>query len=326
MDAVLAQGAALCQAYALPRGAPLLGMLPLSRNHGLSRSLVPAALLGAPLGLLRRFHHRSALKMLGAERYHYAAATPVAADVLGRCALKGPPPRISLFEVGADRLSDAAARAFAARFGVPARAAYGSTEMGTISTDTSPPGEMRPATVGRPLPGVEIRIGADPRQPLPAGTQGAVWARTPWQMVGYGYPPGIQHAPTVGGYSPTADVGALDEEGYLTLVGRSDECFKTTTGYLVSPLAIAATLAGHPGVRDAVVVPVASRNGALIGALLEGERLDVEDIRRHASATLPTWSHPHVLLASTRLPRLPGGKVDRAAARRRLEDAARGRP
>jgi len=326
MAAVLAQGAALCQAHGMPRGAPILGMLPLARNHGLSRSLVPAALLGSPLGLLRAFHHRSALRMLRAEPYHYAAATPLAADVLSRCALERPPPRIPLFEVGAERLSDAVARAFAARFGAPARAAYGSTEMGTVTTDTAPSGGMRPATVGRALQGVEIRIGDDPRHPLAAGTPGPVWARTPWQMTGYGYPPKIQPAPAVGGFCPTEDVGALDDDGYLTLLGRSDECFKTAAGYLVSPLAIAATLAAHPGVRDAAVVPVSTDNGALIGALLEGEPLDLDEVRRHAAATLPPWSRPHVLVASAELPRLPGGKVDRTAARRRLDDAAGGRP
>jgi acyl-CoA synthetase (AMP-forming)/AMP-acid ligase II len=229
-------------------------------------------------------------------------------------------------EVGGGPVPDAVFRTFAARFGVPARPAYGSTECGTITTDTAPAEACRPIAVGRALPGVGLRIGSDPRDPLPVGVPGQIWARTPWQMAGYGYPPDVRPGPAIEGWSATEDVGFLDDEGYLTLLGRMDECFKTVAGYLVSPLAIVEALLRHPAVRDAIAVPLSTGRGALIGALVEGDdRLDPDEVRRHAAEVLPPWSRPHVVVVSAELPRLPGGKVDRHASRRRLDAAgARG--
>lgn len=323
MAAVLTQGRILGEVFDLPGGAPLLGMVPLARNHGLSRSLVPAALLGSPLGLLRAFDHRSALAALASTEYCYAAGTPLLADVLGRCTLPGPAPRMSrVFEVGGGALPAGVSRAFAARFRVSARPAYGSSELGTVTTDTAQPDAIRPGTVGRPLPGVEIRIGDDPASPGPAGVLGPIWARTPWQMAGYGYPPDVKPGSTAGGWTATGDVGVQDAAGYLTLLGRSDECFKTAAGHLVRPTAIVDALARHPEMRDAIVVPVSTGRGLLVGALVEGDpRLDPKEVRRHAAGMLPWWWCPHVVVVSPELPRGPGGKLDRHVARRRLEDA-----
>jgi acyl-coenzyme A synthetase/AMP-(fatty) acid ligase len=138
-------------------------------------------------------------------------------------------------------------------------------------------------------------------------------------MEGYGFPPDL--APRAGraGWWPTADVGTLDEAGYLSIAGRVDDCFKTAAGYLVNPGEIMQALLGHAGVRDLVVLPVQTAHGAVVGVAVEGEAIDAAELRVVADRTLPPWLHPKVVVVTARLPRLPGGKADRRACLALLE-------
>jgi long-chain acyl-CoA synthetase len=205
-------------------------------------------------------------------------------------------------------------QAFQARFGVALRPNYGQTENGFITVDTAPEDDIRPGSVGRPAPGIEVRIGEDPCEPLPNGQLGRVWFKSPWYMEGYGFPPRLTAREGRDGWWPTQDLGSLDETSRLTLAGRVDDCFKTSGGYLVNPGEIADALMRHPDVADVVILPFPSPLGVLVGALVESARtLDPHEVRVAAAQALPPWLSPQVVAVTTRLPRLPGGKPDRSA-------------
>jgi acyl-CoA synthetase (AMP-forming)/AMP-acid ligase II len=140
-------------------------------------------------------------------------------------------------------------------------------------------------------------------------------------MEGYGFPPDL--APRAGreGWWPTADVGSLDEVGYLTVAGRFDDCFKTASGYLVNPGEIVQALASRPGVRDVVVLPVPAAHGPVIGVVAEGDAVSPDELRDAADRLLPTWLQPQVVVVTDRVPRLPGGKPDRRSCLALLERA-----
>jgi acyl-coenzyme A synthetase/AMP-(fatty) acid ligase len=137
-------------------------------------------------------------------------------------------------------------------------------------------------------------------------------------MEGYGYPPAVAPRPDRRGWTATEDIGRIDPDGALRLLGRGDDCFKTDAGWLVSPGDITDALLSHPAVRDALVVPLAGRHGRLIGALVASPA-SAAALRGHVAERLPPWAQPHVLVTEPALPRLPGGKVDRLKAVRRLQ-------
>ena len=173
---------------------------------------------------------------------------------------------------------------------------YGQTENGFITVDTAPDDAIRPDCVGRAAPGIEVRIGDDPLDADPPGRLGRVWFKSPWYMEGYGFPPHL--APREGreGWWPTADVGVLDASGYLTLAGRADDCFKTSSGHLVNPGEIVQALTGHSGVSEVVVIPVRSPAGPVVGVLAEAEAvLDADQLRATAAKMLPSWLQPQVV-------------------------------
>ena len=309
------QTAAIVSACQLAPGAPVAGSLPLAMHYGLGQALLLAAFLRSTLGLVERFEPRPFLRLLESHACAYWAGTPLMADMLARAPWSGPRPAVPpICHISAGRLSARVFQAFRARFGVTLRPNYGQTENGFITVDTGPEDEIRPGSVGRPAPGIDVRIGDDPRDPLPSGRLGRVWFKSPWYMDGYGFPPRLATRDGRDGWWPTQDLGSLDETSRLTLAGRADDCFKTSGGYLVNPGEIVDALMSHPDVADLVVLPVPSPLGVLVGALVESaRRLDPDEVRVAAARALPPWLSPQVVAVTTRLPRLANGKPDRSA-------------
>lgn len=317
---LLAQATALARAFGLHREGRILGAVPLGGAHGLPHAVFVATVSGSSLALVERFRHRAVLGLFAAGGITYFPCTPLMIDVLARCWLQGSaPPAPPVIKVSTGRLSGPLTEAFRRRFGVSPRPSYGSTEAGTITADWGPADAVRPDTVGRPLPGVRLVVGDDAHRPAPAGEAGRLWISTPWFMEGYGFPPALEPALGPSGLWPSQDVGHVDADGYLTLVGRVDDCFKTPAGHLVNPAEIARAFERCAGVREVAVVPLGREFGSAIGVLVAGaDTLDVEALREHATRHLPAWCRPHAVLVVPELPRLPRGKVDRLACIARL--------
>jgi len=292
-----------------PRGGILMGVS-LASGQAVNH-MVAAMLLGGSLRLLEPLDHRAALDALACPEFQFWRATPHFADVLGRCALTGPavaPPVCAL----SSPVAKSVYGAFLERFGVPLRQTYSSSETGLIAVDAGPAARVRPETVGRPLPRVEVVVGENPGSPEPPGAPGRIWVRSPWQMAGYGFPPALERPGAVDGWWPTRDLGALDADGYLTLAGRMDDAIRTRENRLVNLSQVATALREIPGVTDAVVVPLDSAAGVTFGAVVQcGPELTLADVRRGVADALPSWSWPRSLRLVPALPRLQNGRADR---------------
>ncbi|RYF75101.1 MAG: AMP-dependent synthetase [Comamonadaceae bacterium] len=132
-------------------------------------------------------------------------------------------------------------------------AGYGLSE--THSSDTlMPPHAIKWGTNGKPVPGVQVRI-VDPGtdNDVPIGMRGEILLKGPVAYKGYWLRPEATEALFSGGWVRTGDVGVLDDEGYLTFLGRTKEMIKVWS-YSVFPEEVEAILATHPDVRQAAVV------------------------------------------------------------------------
>jgi long-chain acyl-CoA synthetase len=316
---------ALVTAVGLREGDGVVTSLPLARAFGLNHGLMAATLVGGSLALLETFEHHVLLRLFASGEYRYWACTPMMADVLSRCALPAPQhaaPDLCL--VGGIVSGEIAAR-FLARFRVPLRQIYGTTETGTICADTGHPSQVRSGTAGHPLPGVRVRTGDDPRSPVALEAAGRIWLSTPaFLMDGYGFPPKLEAPATVDGWWGTPDIGRLSADGRLTVSGRLDDTFRTGAGHLVNSASIAAALEGYPGVAETAVVTLAGATGPELGVLVQSAGdLSIAELRRHLAQALPAWSQPRVIELAPALPRLANGRVDRRACIEILEEAAR---
>lgn len=319
----LLQTAAIIEACGLTAETNVAGSLFLYTHYGLGQALIVPTVLGSTLGLLERFDARSLLTLWASGAYGYWAGTPMMADMLTRVPMAVPRSAIPrICHISAGKLTRRVFEAFTERFGVKLRPNYGQTENGFITVERAPDDAIRPECVGRASPGIEVRIGEDPLLPDPPGTLGRVWYRSPWYMEGYGFPPDLAPREGMQGWWPTADMGVLDADGYLTLAGRVDDCFKTSAGHLVNPGEIVQALMSQPGVTEILVVPVLGPTGHVIGVVAEAdEAITPDQLRAVAARRLPGWLQPHVLARVERLPRLVSGKADRQACQRLLLEA-----
>ena len=138
--------------------------------------------------------------------------------------------------------------------GVPVREFYGLAEAGMMTAPSLAAGEIRPGTVGRIPPG-ELAIRGDDGVLLPAGQVGQVILRGPSIMPGYltdieGVPGGLED-----GWLVTGDLGKVDADGFLTVVGRTKEIINRG-GEKISPYDVEKALLRHPAVREAAAFAV----------------------------------------------------------------------
>jgi len=318
MDTLIALMQNRLRSLRLAPGAGIAMEASLAYSQGFTY-LATAILLGGPVGLLDPRDHRLALATLANPVFHCWRATVHFADALSRCILTGPPivPALCFVSMA---VSHALFDAFLDRFQTPLRQVYSTTETGTVSLDDSPPDRVQRDTVGRPLDGIEVRIGERPSEPLAAGEIGPVWVRSPWQMVGYGFPPDIEPR-NDDGWWPTRDLGRLQSDGYLALAGRSDDAIRTRDNRTVNLTHVAGALREIDGVTDAVVLAIEMPVGRSFGAVVQCENgLDATDLRSRLALTLPPWSWPRTFAVVTALPRLPNGKPDRQACARLLAE------
>lgn len=154
----------------------------------------------------------------------------------------------------ASYLADSIRRELEQEIGVPVAEFYGLTEAGMMTAPTLPPAQARPGSVGKGAP-EELAIRGDNGQLLSAGQTGQVVLRGPSVTPGYIYdfadtPFGLEN-----GWLPTGDLGVIDADGFLTIVGRTKEIINRG-GEKIAPYDVERALLQHPAVREAAAFAV----------------------------------------------------------------------
>ncbi|MFE9568101.1 AMP-binding protein [Streptomyces sp. NPDC006692] len=178
-------------------------------------------------------------------------------------------------------------------------------------------------TVGRALPGVEVAIRDAEGTTLPPGERGEVQVRSPYVMRGYWKQPELTAEVLRDGWVHTGDVGYLDAEGHLYIVGRIKEMIVVVGGH-VYPAELEELLLGHPAVAQCAVF--ASRDdesvehvhAAVVPAV--GERPALEEIRAFVTARMGRLYAPEALHLVPEIPLTAAGKPDRRVLGARVSD------
>ena len=187
--------------------------------------------------------------------------------------------------------------------------------------------DKRLQSVGRPLPGTEIRILERDGEPLPVESVGEIALKGPGVMVGYHRQPGETAAAfDPQGYFLTGDLGMVDEEGYVHLVGRRKEVI-IRAGFNVYPREVESRLEAHPAVREAVLVGIPDQ---LLGEAtcacivpVEGAIVTNQEILDWCRAELADVKVPDQVRFFDAFPRTGTGKTRRIEISRLIQSEAR---
>ncbi|MEU7316233.1 AMP-binding protein [Streptomyces sp. NPDC007083] len=215
--------------------------------------------------------------------------------------------------------------AFEARTGHAILERYGMTETGMNATNPCTGGPRKPGTVGRPLPGTEIRVvGAESGRVLPHGEVGSIEVRGPNVFTGYWRMPEKTASEfRADGFFVTGDLGRFDKDGYLSIVGRGKDLV-ISGGYNIYPKEVEELLDAHPQVQESAVIGVPHPDyGETVVAVVvpvPGQRPRDGELLDFIAGDLARFKHPRAVRVVETLPRNVMGKVQKAELRERYGD------
>ncbi len=283
--------------------------------------MLQALLMGDRLVVMPRFHPREALRLIEQERVTILVAVPTAYQVM--LAL----PDFDRFDLssllicgtGAAPCPPQLAREIQRRFGCAVHIGFGATETGGgISATSLDDSERAQAeTVGRPMPGMEIKIVDDQRREVPRGRVGELACRSDSIMLGYyRAPEATAEVLDEEGWYYTGDLAWQDEEGYLHIVGRKRDVI-IRGGQNIYPAEIEAFLAAHPKIQEAAVVGVPSGvAGENVWAFViprPDTSLTPQEVLDYCRSALEPYKIPAVVRIVPDFPRAEGGKPQKFA-------------
>ncbi|MFE5393957.1 class I adenylate-forming enzyme family protein [Streptomyces sp. NPDC056568] len=312
-------GGIYTRAYGVTEDDRVLVAVPLLHSFGMVAGLVTALRAGAQLVLLGRFTPARLLSALAEHACTVLVAAPMAYDLTTRAAVFRPPrpPRaLRLCLSSGAALPPAVAQRARERLGLDVQQVYGCTEAGVIAAHRPEDGPGAGHGVGRPLPGVQVRVVDEHGRQVPRGEEGALLVRTPAMFTHYlGHPEATRRAFRDGWYA-TGDVARVGPEGHLHLVGRK-ESFINVGGKKVNPLEVERALLAHPSVAEAVVwgEEVGDTGERVRAAVVALAPLPAAELTSHCRARLLPHQVPTAVDFVSALPKTSMGKVRRAAVR-----------
>jgi acyl-CoA synthetase (AMP-forming)/AMP-acid ligase II len=300
-DNVLAEVENVTQTLGLGEGDRVLAGVPLFHSYGFDLGVLPTLYAGSTLVLEDVFVPRRTLAALAGS--DLAVFLGVPAQYRALLATRADAP----LDLSGTRwllsctapLAPDVVTAFDDRFGAPICQHYGSSETGAVTTHVPSEVLLRPESVGRPMAGVEVTI-----------VDGEVVVQSAAVAEGYvlGAPPG--DSPFRAGSFWTGDLGSMDAEDFLTVIGRRDALINVG-GLKVSPAEVAATLERHPAVREAAVIGLPDGRGDELpyAVVALSASADESELLAFCSGALAEYKIPRRIEIRDALPRTAAGKV-----------------
>jgi long-chain acyl-CoA synthetase len=301
------------EALQVYRNDVFLTILPLFHAFGMTATMFLPLLSGASFVLMRRFQPATAIEVIEREKVSILPMVASMFALLMRAARD--PSRLSSVRLaisGGGPLPPSLSEEFQQRMRMPVYQGYGLTEASPVVATNHPWG-YRPASVGRPFPGLRVEIRGEDNKPLPIGETGEIFVAGGSVMRGYYRNPEAT-AQTIdeNGRLRTGDTGYLDQDGFLYVTGRKKDMI-IQAGEKIFPQEIEHILLTHPAVAEAAVVgikdPLRGEFPKAFLILKEGATVDERELRCWCAERMAGFKVPREFEVLTELPKNTLGKV-----------------
>ncbi len=292
-----------------------LGVIPMFHSFGIMAMMLAPIQLGAQIIYLARFSAVAVLNAIRDQGVSIMMGVPSMYGAVLRLKDAKPEDFKNVYAIisGAEPLPEAVREGFLKRFGVHILEGYGLTET-SPAVNFNTPEAHKPGSVGKSVPGAEVRVTDEEGNAVPAGEVGEVWLKGPMIMKGYwNLPEETAAALTPERYFKTGDLGKVDSDGYLYITGRKKDMI-IVAGEKAFPREIEDILTRHPSVAEAAVVGKKDPSrGEVVFAFVvarEGQTPKADELKEHCRQQgLPQWKCPREVQVVPDLPRSPTGKV-----------------
>jgi malonyl-CoA/methylmalonyl-CoA synthetase len=305
----------------------LIHALPLFHTHGLLIAMNTLLIANGTIVLLDRFAPKAVIDLMSRSTVLMGVPTfytrLLAEPRLSRSATR----HMRLFVSGSAPLLPATHSAWMQRTGHALLERYGLTETG-VNTSNPADGPRIAGSVGLPLDNVEVRITAmESSTPVAPGEIGRITVRGPNVFKGYwGMPDATAEAFDDAGFFITGDLGTIDEQGYLHIVGREKDLI-ISGGFNVYPKEVEAELDGMPGIAESAVIglPHADFGEAVTAVVVQAtnDGLDEDVVREQLATRLARYKVPKRVITVPQLPRNALGKIEKRTLRETYADLYR---
>ncbi len=299
-----------------------VAMMPLFHIHGIVGTLLASVAAGAAVVIDAAFDPFRFERALSDSRATWVSAVPTMYQAMMMRARSTPPPRLRFARSSSAVLHDTVWTALEERLECPVLNSYGMTEAShQVSTNRPPPGQRRLGTVGWGSATEVAVLGEDGR--VGTGGTGEVVIRGVSVIERYARPESANDDAFIDGWFRTGDIGNLDPDGCVTLVGRSKEMINVG-GEKVSPFEVDAALLAHPGVVQAVAFASADPllgecvHAAVIVDVDRRGEIDEAALKRFVRDRVSKAKTPQRIFLADEMPTGATGKISRATLGARL--------
>jgi malonyl-CoA/methylmalonyl-CoA synthetase len=298
-------------------GDVLIHALPIFHVHGLFVAIHGALLNGSKMIWLHKFDPKLVIAKMPEATVFMGVPTLYVRMLAERSLTREQASHMRLFISGSAPLLIETFNEWRERTGQTILERYGMSETIMLTSNPYDPkdGERRGGTVGFALPGVGVRVRDDQGSDVPAGEIGGIQVRGPNVFKGYWrMPEKTKEEFTADGWFKTGDVGKIDADGYVTIVGRSKDLI-ISGGYNVYPAEVEGYINEIPGVAESALVGVPHPDFGEVGVAVvipkAGAKLDAEQIVATLKARLANFKIPKRCFVVGELPRNTMGKVQK---------------
>ena len=253
-----------------------------------------------------RFDPAERLELLDREGVNVLCQAPTEYRMLAARAKLRPLPALRRMVSAGEPLNPEVIEVFRRALGLEICDGYGQTETGHLAGNLVGQ-EVRDGSMGRPLPGLEVRIADGELQVRPSSC--------PTFFSRY-----LDDEPFAGEWWPTGDLVSEDDEGYLWHEGRRDDLI-LSAGYRIGPFEVESALLSHPAVAEAAAVSAPDpERGAVVRAIVvlrDGIPSDdlVRELQDHCKRVAAPYKFPRIIEFADQLPKTTSGKIKRAELR-----------
>jgi long-chain acyl-CoA synthetase len=291
-----------------------LAVLPFFHVFGLSSVINVSVRYGGCLSIVPRFEPGAVIDAIEADKCTVIAGVPTMLHALAQLDVSGRDlAALRVTVSGGASLPENVMKTFEAKYGIEVLEGYGLSETGS-TTSFNRPSDRKPLSVGKPIWGVQMRVGDAAGLPLPPGPDqiGEILIRGHNVMKGYRNRPEATAAALKGGWLHTGDLGYVDSDGFYFIVDRTKDLV-IRGGYNVYPREIEEVLYAHPGIREAAVIGKPDeRLGEEVVAVVvlgDGDSLSEAEIIAYCRERLAAYKCPREVRFIAELPKGPSGKI-----------------